>query len=194
MLLTPDKPIKADYKIEIHFGKNRTVSGPNICAVMVLDSGKQLNGDGDGLLYICAEKDRGLDIGNNTTNNKTIKKGKQGCGGVIPNDRMAGGIAHCPHCDSLIKSSELTSVVYYRATPEDLAKRIEKLFVQLNHSADIYLKYHPTDIRAKALQNSFGLEDARSSRGLTIYPLANILKDTSAGASIKQRFKALFTA
>ena len=94
----------------------------------------------------------------------------------------------------MIKSAELTSALFYNMTTDAFAEEIVKWYNKLNQSADIYIKYHPTDIRVKAMTDAFGLEAARQRRGLTIYPLANIIKDVSAGSSLKSRFKALLQA
>ena len=53
----------AKYKIEIHFNKNRTTSGPNTAAVSIFESGARLNGEGDELVYLCNERDKGLALG-----------------------------------------------------------------------------------------------------------------------------------
>ena len=66
--------------------------------------------------------------------------------------------------------------------------------------ADIYLKYHPTDIRYKAaleLARNRGGEElakARKRRGLHIYPLRNIINDTKHGSDLYKRIRIFINA
>jgi hypothetical protein len=195
--MTDQKPkdIVARYKIEVHFGKNRTLTGPNVAAVSVFESGMHLNGDGDELMYICAQRDKGLALNAPNVKDSEIIRGQEGCGKFIPGKNLQNGVAMCV-CEKqrMISSEELTSTVLVNLTTERIANLVANWFRKLDNNADIYVKYHPTDIRYKAMESAEGLDKARSLRGLTIYPLKNIIKDTANGASIEKRFFALFTA
>ncbi len=185
---------KAKYKIEVHFGKGRTTSGPNVGAISVYESGNRLDGEGDELMYICAERDRGLALNAPGVKDREVKRGAQGCGCFIPGGLLKSGFAGCPGCENVVLAENLTSTVLFNLTTEALAEKMVKWFNKLEHNADIYLKYHPTDIRYTALEDAYGLDKGRMLRGLTIYPLRNIIKDTSAGASLKKRFIALLSS
>lgn len=191
-LLIPE--VKAKYKIEVHFGAKRTTGGPNVSGVSIFESGKQLNGNGDELLYICAEKDNGYDLNTLHPRDTTIVKGSGGCGEVIPGGRIMNGVAKCPKCDNLIKSEALTSTIFMNLTTRRLAEYLARWFNKLEQSADIYLKFHPSDIRSKLMEGAYGLDVARNLRGLTIYPLKNILIDTANGSTVASRFEALLTS
>lgn len=186
--------VKANYKIEIHFGPKRTTSGPNVAAISVFESGMHLNGEGDELMYICAERDKGLALNAPGVADTEIKKGAEGCGKFIPGRNLRNGVAICA-CEKrrMIKSEELTSTLLVNLSTEKIANLVASWFRKLDNDADIYVKYHPTDIRYKAMEAAEGLDKARMLRGLTIYPLKNIIKDTANGASIEKRFLALFT-
>ena len=184
---------KAKYKIEIHFGKSRTTKGPNVGALTVFESGNRLNGEGDEMMYICSQRDSGLALNAPGYKDKPIQRGTGGCGAYIPGSAIRGGIANCPNCGSLINAEQLTSTQLFNLTTDSLAEKLCRWFEQLESNCDIYLKYHPTDIRYKAMESTEGLDKARMLRGLTIYPLANIIKDTSNGASLKKRFVALLS-
>lgn len=188
------KHTPAKYKIEIHFNKNRTTAGPNTAAVTVFESGARLNGEGDELVYICTAKDRGLALNMPGVLDRPVVQGSGGCGGVIPGENLRGGVAVCPHCSSTISSEALTSTLLVHLTTKKLALLVTDLFRKLSSDADVYIKYHPTDIRSKALNNPHELDKSRMSRGLTIYPIYNIIKDTAGGASVEGRFEALFSA
>ena len=188
------KHTPAKYKIEIHFNKNRTTSGPNTAAITVFESGARLNGEGDEMVYICSERDQGLALNMPNVQDRAVIRGYDGCGNVIPGSQLRGGVAMCTNCDYIIKSESLTSTLLVNLTTKKLSVLVTDLFRKLGSDADIYIKYHPTDIRSKALNNPHALDSSRMSRGLTIYPLHNIIKDTSGGASIEGRFQALFSA
>lgn len=187
------KPAK--YKIEVHFNRGRTTSGPNTAALTIFESGKRLNGDGDEMVYICSQRDRGLALNMPGQADRNVVRGYEGCGKVIPGENIRGGVAICA-CEKrrMMSSEELTSTLLVHLTTERLAALVTDLFRRLEDNADIYVKYHPTDLRARALNNPSEMDKGRMSRGLTIYPLANIIKDTSNGASVEARFKALFSA
>ena len=81
-----------------------------------------------------------------------------------------------------------------KPTTKNLALYIEKLFRELGSNADIYLKFHKTDIRYIALERAKGPEVARRLKGMHIYALKNIIKDTSSGAALVGRFMAFLTS
>jgi hypothetical protein len=112
----------------------------------------------------------------------------------IIGDWIRGGAAYCPNCEATIASDFLTCQRGGKVTTKALANSVAKIFRQLDHSADIYCKYNREDIHVKILEEKVGAEKARELRGLFIYPLKNILKDTAAGASLESRFEAFFKA
>lgn len=171
--------IRAAYKIEIMFGPKRTPQGPNSVLIQMWESGKRLNGEGDDLMYWC----------------KSVRRGNQaGCGSPIPSGAIHVGLAHCPNCNQMIKASELTGQYVLRAiSTMKLAEEIEKVFHMLKDNADIYCKYNPDDIRYQAAMKE-NPERGRRLRGLFIYPLKNILKDTAAGSTLQARFRAFLSA
>ena len=185
---------KAKYKIEVHFGKDRTTAGPNLGGISIYESGNRLNGEGDELMYMCAERDRGLALNAPGMKDTKVRKGANGCGGFIPGSLLKKGFAACPHCENVVVSENLTSVILFNLTTEALAEKLVRYFNQLEFNSDVYLKYHPTDIRHSALVDAHGLDKGRMLRGLTIYPLKNIVKDTNAGSSLKSRFTALLSS
>lgn len=180
--------ISARYKIEIQFGKARSTWKPFHGAMSLYLSGSKLNGGGDEKLYLCPRND---------------------CSGIIlPIERFVeetkGGKAiarvPCPACQTMWAENDLVGELLFNLTPKDWALAVLKMFARLEHNADIYLKYHRDDIRYQAslelARHSGGelLSKARKSRGLHIYPLKNIIKDTGAGAQLYERFLAFINA
>lgn len=178
-IIEPDSDRPAGYKIEIQFGPDRTPVGPNVCAIQIWESGTKLNGGGDDKMYWCQD---------------VRPDSKLGCLSPIPTGAIMGGMAYCPNCKAAINSRYLTGERFVKLTTKNLAKLVESLFISLKMNADIYCKYHPTDIRYIAMQKRYGLEKARRLRGLFIYPLKNIIKDTANGASLTSRFEAFLSA
>lgn len=186
--------LPARYKIEVQFGKRRTTSGPNVAAITIFESGKRLNGEGDELVYLCAERDKGLALHSIEGKDRPIERGTQGCGKVIPSDNIRGGVAICA-CEKrrMIASENLTSTLLVNLTTERLSSMVADLFRRLSENADVYVKYHPDDIRSIKDAPDDTLDKARSKRALTIYPLLNIIKETTNGASLESRLKVLFS-
>jgi hypothetical protein len=168
--------IRAKYKIEVMFGPNRTSNGPNAVCIQAFESGKRFHGGGDDLMYWC--KDVNSD---------------SGCWSPITGDRIAGGVAFCFNCGRL-NAERLTCQRFMNVTTQTLADHVAKIWRQLESSADIYCKYNKDDFRYIAIEKKRGSEEARRLRGLFIYPLKNILKDTAAGASVEGRFASFFKA
>lgn len=192
--------IKARYKIEILFGKDRSISSLNYSTGMLLmwESGKRFHGGGDEKMYWCGYDD---------------------CGKPITVDNFGYYHCVCPKCkrelfldpgarelhvkhlrdmnkpiNGLDKLPVIVGERLFKLSPPKIADLLEKTWYQLGCNADIYLKYHPTDIRTSAMGSEEDLANMRNSRAKMIYPLKNILKDTAAGASLNKRLLAMVTA
>lgn len=169
--------LRAKFKIEVTFGPKRTIPGPNLLGIQIWESGKRLNGGGDDLSFWCLSR-----------------KSNEGCGSVITSDNIRGGIAVCPSCQRMVNAELLTNMKIGKITTKDLSVVIEKIFRGLGHNADIYLKYDQQDIRVLAMERQKGRNVARRLKGMHIYPLRNILKDTANGASLAPRILAFLTS
>jgi hypothetical protein len=142
-------------------------------------SGTKLHGGGDEKLYLCPD---------------------ERCPGIIyPTERL-GGTVMCRACEMMWDENKLVGELFFHLTAQDWAHAIHKMFVRLEHRCDIYLKYHPEDIRHRAMaevaksRRGEAINEARAARGLHIYPLQNLIKDTSAGAALYDRFLAFIRA
>jgi hypothetical protein len=173
------KEIRAKYKIEVTFDAGRTLQGPNVVGIHLWESGKRLHGGGDELMFFCKDSKKGSDLG---------------CWGPISQDNIKGPIAYCPNCQKALNADRLTDMKIGKVTSQNLAIELAKLFRQLGSNADIYIKYHKTDVRYAAMEKAKGPDVAARLKGMHIYPLKNILKDTSAGADIVKRFHAFITS
>lgn len=185
--LTKDPKIRGKYKIEILFGRERSSAKPSVGALSFWESGAKFHGGGDCKVYVCPQR--------------RLNRGH--CEAIIPDYANTGaGYLICPACGSRWKDEEVIGEVMGRHTDQDWAKLILKYFLLMDMHADIRIKHPPTDIRSVALveqeKNKGGelLGKARSSRtrATSIYPLYNIIRDTSHGASLYGRILAFLRA
>jgi hypothetical protein len=172
--------IRAKWKIEITYGPKRTVQGPNAVGIQVWESGKHFNGGGDALAFFCKDNREGHD---------------EGCWGIIPQENVNRlGVALCPHCMRTVNADLLTNMKKGYVTSQNLAAEVADLFHKLDSNADIYIKYHKLDPRYLAMERAKGPDVARKLKGMHMYRLAAILRDTAAGADLVMRFKAFVTS
>jgi len=185
--------LSAPYKIQVLFGKDRTSEGPNIIVLTVYMSGRWLNGEGDAQAFWCMEKDKVI--------GGKVVPGRAGCGRIIPpwhshaasardeaGKQVAVMVVECPWCGGSINGDNITDARYFRASTRDLADIIAHAWDSTEGKADIYMKHSPGDLRVVRLGNVVGMEKARELRGLCIYPLAHIFRDTGAGKPLRECF------
>jgi hypothetical protein len=174
---------KGKYKIEIMFGKARSMSRPTPGAMYFWESGSKLHGGGDAKIYMCPGKKFGIN-----------------CDAFIPDASTGYGHLVCPSCKKVWQDNQVDGEILAVLTMKNWAQAILKQFIRLELNCDIYLKFAKDDIRSKAFmeqQRKMGgekLAEARDARARAIYPLKNIIKDTSHGASLLGRFQAFLLA
>lgn len=174
---------KAKYKIELMFGKARSVHNPTPGMLSFWESGTKLHGGGDTKMYMCPANKFG---GN--------------CEAFIPDVSTGYGFLVCPKCKKVWKGAQVDGEVVAVLPLRRWAEPLLKYFVRLDMNCDIYLKYAPEDVRTVAMleqQRNMGgekLERVRAKRAVSIYPLKNIIKDTSNGADLLGRFQAYLLA
>ncbi len=183
--LLGDKKL-AKYKLEVMFGEDRSFHKPFSGVVTWWESGNKLHGGGDNKLYLCPGKERA----------------KNDCEGFLPDITTGLNLILCPKCKSLWKAEEVFGEVFYRLPMKKWADVLLSWFLRLELNADIRIKFARNDLRKavlleqeKRLQGEL-LTKARSEdvRSTSIYPLANIIKDTSAGAGLHARILAFLKA
>lgn len=174
----------AKYKIELLFGKGFSPNKPSHGAVSFWESGSKFHGGGDTILHICPGRAKKI-------NN---------CDAFIPDPSHGYGFLICPACHSTWKGDEVWGQLFARLTAQGWAELVLKYFLKLEMKADIVIKYHPEDLRNAAMleqekqRMSSELDKVRNKRAARIYPLKNIIKDTSAGAELLNRFLAFIRA
>lgn len=174
---------KAKYKIELFFGKARSMRAAVPGAISFWESGTKFHGGGDTKVYFCPGK----------------MIGKNDCQKIIPFSFNGYGFAVCPGCKETWKATQLIGEVLGRHTMRDWALLLFQYYNRLDQNCDIYLKHSPDDIRSVAAREQ---ERQRGGELLTkarirarhVYPLRNIITDTLAGADLLNRFYAFLTA
>jgi hypothetical protein len=202
---------KGKYKLEVHFGKNRRIAREalNTGAILIWESGRRFHGGGDEKMYWCGYSRDFPYVGDKI------------CGKPILTKYFGVNHVVCPHCmrenflDKLVREDHIKAareggkdveglkrlpiVVgerLFKSTPLNLAKTLARYWVELECNADLYFKYHPSDIRCRdvaEVKKPDVYDKAREKRndGLLIYPLARIITDVTAGADLEKRFLAM---
>lgn len=184
---------RADFKIQIWFRSDRSMHKPVAYSLSFWESGKRLHGGGDEMMFICrrhshAPKLKPFDVAMAKT------KSVRGCDGLIPGGLADSGVIVCPHCHAKHKPDQIGDSIFYRTSIDQAADVLAKWWRKLGGRADLYAKYNPTDPRSIMMAQNYDYRTAREKKGLTIYPLQNILKDTLNGATLESRIKSFITA
>lgn len=181
---------KAKYKLEVFFDEERSMHRPFGGTVTWWDSGTKLHGGGDSKLYVC----------DNNADYPHLEK--RGCGALIPDAASGMTFLVCTKCGALWRNEEVVGEVYYRLSDTKWAYVLLDWFRRLEHDADIRIKYARSDIRTAAMaevERDRGGEllhkvRDKERRSVSVYPLMNIIKDTSAGADLYKRILAFLRA
>ena len=188
--------VRATFKLEVQFGKDRTSKGMPFPGVMsAWLSGSKFHGGGDEKIFECADSACGAWIYPHQITQRTVV---QKINGRDVEEFMS--LSYCNKCAKIWRSEQTVGERFFKLTEQDWAYAILKMFRRLNLDADIYLKYSREDIRYKAAmemaRNRGGEEIAKAHRlrGLFIYPLRNLITDTKNGAELYGRIRAFINA
>lgn len=187
---------RGKYKIQVWFKTLRSTWKPMAFTISIWESGKRLHGGGDEMMFFCK---RQPDAPKLKARPFALVSGKtpenaEGCQGLIPGDLISGTSVICPHCGLHWDTTHIGDAVYYFATAQKAAEVLEFWWLKLGCNADLYLKHSATDPRTIMMSKAYSAKTARERKGLVIYPLRNIIKDSAAGASVQLLFKNVITA
>ena len=196
--LVRDKKLStAKWKIQVWIKSERSITKPLSFTLTLWESGKRLHGGGDETAFICRRKPRAprpkmpFVAARHTFRNEMTN---DGCGEVIPGDQAHHGRIVCPGCGLAWDTEHISDAILYNVPVERAADIIADWYRKLGHDADLYVKYRDQDVRVKMMAQAYGIKRARELKGLTIYPQDSIIRDTSSGATLESRFKALLLA
>ena len=190
--------VRAKYKLEVQFGKGRVGRGirsaqPFPGAMSVWLSGSRFHGGGDEKLFECP-RCCSLIFPHQITQKSVVERVN---GRDVESFRS---LTYCGKCAAIWDSAQTTGERLCKLTEQNWAYAILDMLRRLDLDADVYLKYHPTDIRYQTMMEMArhrGGEEvakARKNRGLHIYPLKNIIQDTKHGADLYGRIRAFINA
>jgi hypothetical protein len=175
---------KAKYKIELLFVRSRSMWKPTRGVLTFWESGTKLHGGGDTSMKMCP--------------GALLKVND--CKAFIPDVNIGLGHCVCPECKVVWPGESVQDSHIGNYTMRTWSEIIYMYFRRLKYNCDIYLKHAPDDIRSVAAmeqERQLGgdvLTAMRNRRALHIYPLRNIIVDTSAGSDILTRFHAFLTS
>lgn len=183
--LLKEPEIQARYKIELRFGKKRSIHSLTPGMVSFWHSGTKFHGGGDDKMYLCPGE----------------RLVKNGCERPLPDVSVAMGHVVCPYCGNIWKGEQVIGELAYNLPMQRWAAVLYNLYVRCDHNADLVLKHTGDDIRSVALQKASAKRAAqldvmrgKRARALHVYPLRNIIKDTSAGSDLYKRIYAFLVA
>lgn len=188
---------RGKYKIQVWFKSHRSIWKPMAYTVSIWESGKRLHGGGDEMMFFCKRQPQGKKAQAQPFGLAGAKSvaTPDGCGGLIPGDLSLGSLIVCPHCHTKWETTDIGDSVYYFTTAQKAGEVLEFWWRKLNCDADIYAKYRPDDPRTVMMSRNFNAKTAREKKGLTIYPMGNILRDSMGGTvEVQQLFKTFITA
>jgi len=175
---------KARYKVELLLGHRRAAYGPSPGCLTFWESGSKLHGGGDAMMHLCPGK----------------HLNKNDCSAFIGSEGHVLGNLVCSACGQVWPGEQGIGQLLFVLTTQNWATVLLKYYHQLGCNADLVLKYHPQSlVRAttKEREHFKGgelMNGVRGKRITSIYPLANIIKDTSAGADLYGRILAFLRA
>ena len=190
--------VRAKYKLEVQFGEGRVGRGirsakPFPGSMSIWLSGSKFHGGGDEKVFECPNCDA-LIFPYQITQ-RTVVERRNG-----RDVESFKSMSYCGRCARIWSSEQTTGERLCNLTEKNWAHAILNVMRRLDLNADIYLKYHPTDIRYQTMMEMArerGGEEvakARRNRGLHIYPLKNIIKDTKNGSDLYGRIRAFINA
>jgi len=181
-----DKVIKAKYKLELTFGKSRSMQRPTPGILTFWANGSKFHGGGDEKIYLCPGKHLHVNE----------------CEKPIPELANSMGTLVCPSCGTLWKGEQVIGELMANLPLRKWSEVLYAHYRKFEYSCDIYLKYSSDDIRSVALaqkekatfKGSILLEKTRARRAKSIYPLKNLIKDANNGSDLLGRMYSFITS
>lgn len=178
--------VKAKYKLEISFSEERSVHKPFAGIVSAFTNGGFAHGGGDEGIYFCPNP---------------IDTDKL-CYHALDPIWLSNNHAVCPSCRTVVDPKKLTQFIFARLTMQNWAHQMLNFFRRLDNNADIRIVFlgRSNELRKATAEEldkprrGDNLNAVRLRRHSAIYPLANILKDTAAGADLYTRFRAFLAS
>lgn len=162
----------ANFRIELTFGSNRSVTKPCSCLVRVWKISKDLTGHGDSTLMFCGGKT---------------------CFTPFNPMLMEDDYVVCPACLTKYDQDECTATLEIPSiTMQELALFCSRLFLTLKGDCDVVAQWHKASAKKADTRHIDGLRTHHQTKERVVYPYWRIVDDTKHGQSLVERFLAFF--
>lgn len=175
---------RGQFKIEIMFEFNRSARRPIAGVLTFWNSGSKLHGGGDSKLYFCPGKHLNVNE----------------CKSHIASATSSFNKVICQSCGTLWERDQIIGEVFGRHSMRDWACLVYDYYRRLDFSCDLVLKHSTqnftklTAIEQEKQKGGELLNKGRDSRQRVVYTLESIIKDTSNGADMLERFHSFLRA
>jgi hypothetical protein len=182
--------LKAKFKLEVAFSEHRSFHQPFTGIVSAWTNGGFLHGGGDEVVYFCGQK---LPVEGGSGGHKT-------CATPLALAFVGKRVAVCPTCKQPSKPEDLVGQVIAKLPMQHWASLLVRMMGHLEYNADIRMGTLIGDLRVaneeegEKERRGESLNKVRRQRAWIAYPLKNIIKDTSAGATLASRLRSFLTA
>lgn len=178
---------KAKFILDVYFNEERSMHRPFSGFLMAWTNGGFAHGGGDEKVYFCPSKVE-----------------RQGhtkiCAAPLPPNLIKHGMGICVSCQQPSRDKNFVGEVFFKLPMSSWAAVIERYFYRLNCDADVRIGIMRGDLRAAAQVEQTAekrgelLGQVRQRREWVRYSLNSIIKDGSAGATLKARLNAFLRA
>lgn len=167
-----ERHVLANFRVEITFGSNRSVTKPCSCLVRVWKVSKDLTGHGDSTLMFCGGKK---------------------CFTPFNPMLIEDGYVVCPTCFTRYEQDECTATLEIPSiSVNELALFCARMFMTLKGDCDVVVQWHKVPAKKADTRHMDGLHAHHQTRERVVYPYWRILDDTKHGQSIVERLLAFF--
>ena len=174
---------EARYKVEAYFASSYSVMKPFPGVVTFWENGTAHRvGESDQKVYLCP--------------GKSLRRND--CERIIPEMSNGNGWLICPHCSTLWKADEVHGEINAVLTIQNWAKNLLMQLGRCQMNADLVVHRYPVNLQIsqEMVDDRWGEKFEKDKTKLVryMYPRANMIKDTAAGADLLRRIEAFLKA
>lgn len=180
--------LQAKFKLEVAFSESRSRDKPFAGVVCAWTNGGFLHGGGDQVVYLCPQR---VELPGG---------GDRSCGAPLSLVHVGKRVAVCSACRRPSDPKNLVGQIVAKNTLQNWVTLIERVFHHLECNADLRMGHFDGDLRIATEEEKThelhgeALNKVRNNRLWIAYPLRNIIKDTSSGATLSSRIRAFLYA
>lgn len=186
-LMTERDDVRSRFVLDVMFNEERSMHHPFVGMISVFTNGGALSGGGDEKVYMCPQK--------------VDKDGQTKiCAAPLPPNLIKHKVGLCLACKRPSEDKNFIGEVLFKLPMGTWAKVMERYFYRLDCNADFRISVFKNDLHSAAQQEQEHqmrgdkLNKVRREREYVRYRLAQIIKDTSTGATLQGRLNAFLRA